>query len=254
MRKILIPVLCAALLAPPAAASDLDALFRRAANDVAPSRPAADDAGDGGAKKDVSKSKSFLLSALVPGLGQRANGSTLRSRAFFVAEAVIWASFIVFKTQEHLRTDDFEEYAVAYAGLGNGNRDFEFYRILTIYDNSDQYNESVRIEARAIYPDDRDAQRRYFEENGFGSDRAFRWRENQNRLDYRLIRNDAVNSGRRADYALVAAVVNRAVSAVEAARTAGHLQKVAAVAERLRVAASGEGEPASLHVGVAATF
>lgn len=256
VRQILVLILSFALAAPAALASDFDSRFRRAASEEIDLRfPAGEE--DGGGERGHSKSKAFLLSALLPGLGQRENGSTLRSRVFFAAEAVIWTSFIVFKSQEHLRTDDFEEWAESYAGVEGRGKGFEFYRVLTIYDNVDQYNESVRIEARAIYPPGRYPQEvrdRYFAENGFGDDKAFRWRTNESRLDYRLIRNDALDSGRRADYALVAAVVNRGLAAVEAARAAGRLRNVAAVTSRLRVAASDDGGPAALRVGFAAPF
>ncbi|MFH1277430.1 MAG: hypothetical protein ABIK65_03515 [Candidatus Eisenbacteria bacterium] len=256
VRKALLLILSLVLAAPAALGSDLDARFRRAAGEEMDLRFPAGEEGEGGGH-GASRVKPFLLSALLPGLGQRENGSVLRSRIFFAAEAVIWTSFIVFKSQEHLRTNDFEEFAEAYAGAEGTGKDFEFYRILTIYDDVDQYNESVRIEARAIYPPSQYPQEvrdQYLAENGFGPDRAFRWRTNEARLDYRLIRNDALNSGRRADYALVAAVVNRALSAVEAARAAGRLHKLAAAASMVRVAASDDGGPAVLRVGVAAPF
>jgi hypothetical protein len=246
------------LLAPDARASDLDSHFRRASRAESDARfeSSATESG-GGTSLSPSRRKAFLLSALLPGLGQRANGSELRSKAFFGLEAMIWTSFIVFKIQEHNRTDDFEEYARAYAGVPEGEEETEYYRILTIFNSVEEYNEAVRIEARALYPisrypqETRDA---YYAENAYGPDRSFRWRTNQNRLEYRLIRNDALNSGRRADYVLVAAVVNRAISAVEAARAAGSGGKLAEAVTHLRASASGEGEPAMLRLGVGTRF
>ncbi len=253
MRRIFAVGLILLFLVPAAGASGLDELFRLSAEEEFDSRfPAGEEGGAFG--ESHSKRKAFFLSALLPGLGQRYNESSVRSAFFFTAEAVIWTSFIVFKAQEHLRTDDFEEYADAYAGVDGGGKETEFYRILTIYDNSDDYNTSVRIEARAIYPGDLEAQERFYQEYVFGEGDSFRWRTNQDRLEYRLIRNDALNSGRRADYAVVAAVLNRAISAVEAARVAGRWKPAASVAERLRVSVSDPEDPAMLRIGIGARF
>ncbi len=242
-------------LAASGATADVGARFLLASRDEVLARSeesasAADEAGP-------SRIRSFLLSLLLPGLGQRANGSELRSKAFFGAEAMIWAGFVVFKIQEANRTEDFEEWARAYASVSEGGKETEYYRILTIFDDADQYNEAVRAEARALYPvsgysqETRDA---YFAAHAYGPDRFFRWRTRQARLDYRLIRNDAVDSGRRADYMLVAAVVNRAVSAVEAARAAGRIGPAASAIGKLRAEASGPGEPPLLRLGVGIRF
>lgn len=253
MRRLFSVGLILLLLAPAAGASDLDTVFLLSAAEEIDSRfPAGEEEGSYG--ESHSKRKAFFLSALLPGLGQRYNESSVRSAFFFATEAIIWTSFIVFKTQEHLRTDDFEEYADAYAAVDGGGKETEFYRILTIYDNSDDYNTAVRIEARAIYPGDLEAQDQFFQENAFGEEDSFRWRTNQDRLEYRLIRNDALDSGRRADYAVVAAVLNRAISAVEATRAAGRWKPVASAAERLRVSVSDPEDPAMLRIGIGARF
>jgi hypothetical protein len=249
--------LLAAFAAGSASADDLRARFLLASRAEMDARFSTAEGGGGGEVRHPSRRKAFLLSLLVPGLGQRANGEEFRSKIFLGAEAAIWTGVIVFKIQEANRTDDFEEYARAYAGVSSGEKETEFYRMLTIYDNVDDYNEAVRIEARQIYPvgeypeEVRDA---YFEANGYGPDRYFRWRTNADRLDYRLIRNDALDSGRRADYMLVAAVLNRAISAVEAARFAGRWGALSRGADHLRASASGAGEPPLLRLAVQARF
>jgi hypothetical protein len=243
-------------LAASEAAPGIDARFRLASREEMAAGVEGDGGGEGPAAP-TSRKRAFLLSLLLPGLGQGANGSELRMKAFLGAEAVIWTSFVVFKVQEANRTEDFEEYARAFASVPGGEKETEFHRILTIFDNVDQYNEAVRAEARSLYPvsDYPQATRdRYFDEHGYGPDRSFRWRTRQARLDYRLIRNDALDSGRRADYMLVAAIVNRAVSAVEAARSGGRIGSLAEGVGHVRAEASGPGEPPLLRLGVAVRF
>ncbi|MBN1826249.1 MAG: hypothetical protein JW958_08280 [Candidatus Eisenbacteria bacterium] len=256
VRVLLVLFLALAVASPPALGSGLDRALRAAIDEETAHRDPAAGGDDGGApgREDHSKRKAFLLSLLLPGLGQRYNEDTLRSRAFFAAEAAVWTAFIVYKLQENWRTDDFEEYARAYAGVPAGEKDTEYYRILTIYDNSDDYNMAVRIEARQIYPTDPAAQDAYYAANAYGDDREFRWRTNSNRLDYRVIRNDAIDSGKRADYALTAALINRAISAVEASRGAGRWSPVRRAASHIRLDTTPEGDPTGLRVGWTTRF
>lgn len=252
MKRLIAAALIAALLPAIASSGELDSAFRLALADT--------DAGAGEAparetgRDDHSRQKAFLLSVLVPGLGQQYNGNTLRSRVFLGLEGAIWASFAVFKFQEHFRTNDFEEWAESFAEVPGTGKDEEFYRILTIYDDVDDYNTSVRIEARTLFPDDRDAQLQYEGENSYGGDKYFRWKNNQRRLDYRLIRNDARDSGQRADFALVAAVLNRAISAVEAARSGGGESLAGRAAGHIRFLPPDEGDDPRLRVAFRTRF
>lgn len=246
-------LLAASIAAVPASASTLDGMFRGAVEEeVKTFYP--DDAGGGVAEGEShSKKKAFLLSLMLPGLGQRYNESYGWSNAFFAVEAALWTTFIVYKTQEHYRADDYEEYAEAFANVSGGGKDEDYYRILTIYDNSDDYNMSVRIEARQLY-DTREGQESYYAENAYGPDKSFQWRDDGNQFQFRIIRNDALNSGKRADYALSAAFINRAISAVQAARVAGRWKPVQQVLGHIRVDAPPGNDPALLRVGLSTGF
>ncbi len=253
MKRNITALLLLALLPALAAGEPIDRAFRRA---LAAEEAEAD--LEGGAvvrAQEYSKRKAFLLSLFVPGLGQRYGGRTLRSRIFLGLEGMIWTSFAVFKFQEHYRTNDFEEWAESFADVPGRGKDEEFYRLLTIYDSVDDYNMGVRIDARTLFPDDRDAQLRYEAEHQYGADRYFKWKNNQRRLEYRLIRNDARDSGQRADFALVAAVLNRAISAVEAAHGTGPGGNVAGrAASHIRFIPPREGEPPLLRVALRSRF
>ncbi len=254
MRRFIIVLSIISLLAGGVSASSLDRAFGLALAEV----EAGSDGGGSSALRDgddYSRRKALLLSLLVPGLGQRYNGSRMREHIFLGLEGAIWTSFVVFKFQESHRTDDFEEWAEAFAEVPGGGKDEEFYRILTIYDDVDDYNTSVRIDARTLFPDDRAGQLNYESENSFGADKFFRWKNNTRRLDYRLIRNDARDSGQRADFALVAAVLNRLISAVEAARSGESESNLASrVAGHIQVLPPSEGEPAFLRFALSSPF
>ncbi len=251
-RRFFVLVLLLLTLPVTAASGDLDHAFRTAwqqdSDHFEISEPQSGESVN-------TKQKALLYSVLLPGLGQYHNGDRTKSKVFFGLEAAIWASFIVFKSQEALRTNDFEEYAGAFAEVDPGDYDEEFYRILTIYDDVGDYNTSVAIDARAIFGSEAsESKSAYIAENSFGSDKNFRWSSNGHRLEYRLIRNDARDSGQRADFSIVAAVINRAISAVEATRSAGKLQALSRAASHLRVLPPEEGEPARLRFALRTTF
>lgn len=252
MNKVTAAALVFILLPSLASAGEIDRAFTLALAEHS------GDTGGGSSSVEIAddhaRSKALLLSVLVPGLGQRYNGNALRSRIFLGLEGAIWAGFIVFKFQEYNRTRDFEEWAVAFADVPGTGRGEEFYRIMTIYDDVDDYNTSVRIEARTLFPNDRDAQLRHEAENSYGDDRFFRWTNNERRLEYRLIRNDARDSGQRADFALVAAVLNRAISAVEAARSGGGGDLAGRAARHIRFDLPAEGEIAQLRLAFRTSF
>ncbi|MBN1504588.1 MAG: hypothetical protein JW952_05980 [Candidatus Eisenbacteria bacterium] len=179
----------------------------------------ADEANDGG----LSKSKALLLSTALPGAGQYYVGKTTRAKIFFVAEAAIWTSFVVFQVQGHLRKDSYIEYAELAAGVDAEDKPEEFYRAMGQYMRSDpgpsSYNEDVRREARALYPYDREAQERYLQENGYVGEDAWEWQSEEDQAHYRSLRRKSLFSFDKATYMLGLAVANRVIAAMDATRS-----------------------------------
>jgi hypothetical protein len=161
----------------------------------------------------------FLMSAVLPGWGEIYTGHTTRGRSFIATEAAIWIGYAAFTVQGGLRTDDYEEYARIFAGVPEGSSS-GYYADVADYIRSEgagSYNEAVRKEARSLYPDDLEAQRRYLAENGYFGSRAWEW-ESETRFDhYRTLRHDASISYRNAFYMTGLAILNRAVSAIDSA-------------------------------------
>ena len=160
-----------------------------------------------------------LMSAILPGWGEFYAGHPDRGRAFMAAEAAIWVGYAAFTIQGSMRTDDYKEYARVFAGVGEGVGD-QYYEDIADYirsEGEDSYNEAVRREARSLYPDDLDAQRRYLAEHGYFGEFAWEW-ETEERFDkYRDLRHDAAISFRNAFYMTGLAILNRAVSAIDGA-------------------------------------
>jgi len=178
------------------------------------------EAGDDGGP---SKAKALLLSTALPGAGQYYAGKTTRAKAFFLAEAAIWTGFVVFQVQGHLRQDSYIEYAELMAGVDAEDKPEEFYRALGQYVRSDpgpaSYNEDIRREARALYPDDRQAQEQYLRENGYFGEDEWEWQSVEDQAHYKSLRKKSLFSFEKATYMLGLAVANRVVAAMDAARS-----------------------------------
>jgi hypothetical protein len=163
---------------------------------------------------DKSMRKALLLSLLVPGAGQQYIGSVGRARMMYAAEVGIWSTFTVFRIQGGMRKDRYEEMATLYAGV-DGDRGDDYYRVISYYESNDDYNIDVRREARARYPDDRDAQLAFYGENAYFGEDAWSWESPARRSEFANTRTLSRRAYRRAVLTTGFAVLNRLVSAVD---------------------------------------
>jgi hypothetical protein len=172
--------------------------------------PTACRGGDGG----KSLGKALMLSVVIPGAGQQYLGNTGRARLMYVSEAAVWATFAGFRIQGGMREDRYKEMAGLYAGVGD-DMDDDYYLALAHYMSSEDYNIDVMREARLMYPDDRDRQLAYFEENGYFDAEAWAWDNPAARENFMLTRTRSRESYRRAVLTTGFAVLNRVVSMID---------------------------------------
>lgn len=171
--------------------------------------------------KRLSRVRSVGASLLLPGLGQRANGHMGRARAYLTAEAAIWVGVLASEIQGHIRKNRYIDYAESFAGVEDaGDRPDWFYRNLGNYASYDAYRDDIARSARAIYGDDLEAREAYVAENLRGVP-AWEWQSRAHRLEFRERRKDSRNAYRRAGLFIGAALLNRLVSAVDAAWISG---------------------------------
>lgn len=152
--------------------------------------------------------KSAGLSLLVPGLGQMRNGQRGKGLIMLGVEAAIWGTYAGFHRHAGSLSDDYEAWAEIYAGVSTGRTD-SFYQSLGRYDSSDDWYDSRRREARAFGDPDPEAP---------GPDEQWQWRSVQARRDYQLLRADADLAYSRRDRMVLFAVINRAISVLDAVR------------------------------------
>ena len=181
-------------------------------------RPSSGVSYDGGSD-EKNPMVALLLSCVVPGWGQIYAGETTRGRWFMAAEAAIWTGYGAFRIQEGMREDAYREYAQIFAGTAEGANS-GYLSDMGGYirsEGDDSYNESIRREARSLFPDDLQAQAAYLAENGYHGDLSWDWGTRDRFYEYRDLRRVASEAQRNAFYVTGLAVLNRVLSAVDSA-------------------------------------
>lgn len=240
MKRAVLMFSCLVVIARGAMAGDGLPLRDAIPATTATSSPAATawDTGEPGLEATsapVSPVKAALYSLLLPGLGDYQLGNRGRATMFFAAEGLIWIAYATFEVQGHEREDDYQDLAVRFAGVSRTGHSDDFYARVREFDNSDQYEADVKMTGRnEIYSQTRDltsinagALDDYYEANRVSDFEPWRWESLDRRLQYSEVRSSSKTSYRRADYMLVAAIANRAVSAVVAYTAARSMQSSA---------------------------
>lgn len=182
------------------------------------SKPAQGESGG----KSTSRIRAIGASILLPGLGHRSSGHNDRAKAFMAAEAAIVIGYFASQVQGYVRKQGYIEYAEMFGGVDNaGAKPDWYYRNLGQYQSSDDYEASIARTARAIHGDDLAAREEYVARNKPAPDEAWEWVSQNDRREFRERRKSSRNAYRRASLFVGAALLNRLVSAVDAARLAG---------------------------------
>ncbi len=158
-----------------------------------------------------------LASAALPGSGQLLLGTRRRGEGLLWLDGSLWALWAGFSWYGRAREQDARLLAAREAGADLSIRTPSYYKALERYDNSEQYNEDVRRDARDLYPNDPDAQHRYYESHGYFGPSAWDWSSDSTRYDYWRTRKSGRTALLRAQFAAGALVLNRLASVVDCA-------------------------------------
>ncbi len=166
------------------------------------------------AAQQKSLARAVLLSLVVPGAGELYLGYEGRAKAMFVSEVAVWGTFAGFRLQGRMREERYKELAQLFAGV-EGERDDDYYRLLSNYVSSEDYNVDVMRQARLKYPDDREKQLEYFEANGYFGDDAWQWDDLTHMDEFEMTRTRSRQAYRRAVLTTGFAFLNRVVSMID---------------------------------------
>jgi len=173
------------------------------------------------APKPSPRGRAILASMALPGTGQMMLGSAKRGEALLWLDGTLWALWSGFSWSSSAHDHDARLFAGREAGADLTVRESRYYRALEQYDNSDQYNEDVRVDARDIYPDDPDEQHEYYLNHGYFGSKAWNWSSDSARYRYWGTRRAGRDAALNAQFAVGALLLNRLASLVDCAFFAG---------------------------------
>jgi hypothetical protein len=174
------------------------------------------------------RARILLRSLTLPGWGQATLGRRGSATIFALSEAAVWGSFTAFRVQVAMRQGTSARTARVFAGIDLGGRDEEFRRIVGSFASSAEYNRLVVArDAANLYlsdPDhpDYEGYRAHLEAHSLRGADTWAWGSADEQARYRGQRKDTQRAAQRANTVLALAVMNRIVSALHAARVAGH--------------------------------
>lgn len=164
--------------------------------------------------------KALLYSLLLPGMGELSMGEKGRATGFFIAEGLIWSSFIYWTAAGNLRQDDYIEQANLNAGVGVTKESDDYWKLVGQYESSsgsgsESYEEALRREARDQYPDDPAAQDAFVADNLPTGSRAWDWSSATLHDQYISTRESSNSAFHNAKYSYAAAILNRILSVID---------------------------------------
>ncbi len=159
---------------------------------------------------------SFVLSLIVPGLGEYyVQGMNKTTKFFWSTEAAVWASFAAFRKYGNIREEDYKTFAAVHAKASPGGKSQEFFDDLGFYSSVYEHNSTARADEGPggfVYSEDDPAS-------------VWEWNSRESRKRYRELKNSSEVARRRSLFAIGAGVLTRTISAINASRVAKDLDR-----------------------------
>ncbi len=132
-------------------------------------------------------------------------------------EAATWMGAGLSYIEATWEQDNFRGLALNKAGIDVSGSSRDLQDDVGGYMSSDDFNTYIRQLARYYYPDDPVAQQQYFQQYSVPDGAGWNWSSEAERLAYRDALRESREWYRRTTYIAMFAVVNRVVSAIDAA-------------------------------------
>lgn len=160
-----------------------------------------------------SRGKAFLLSFLLPGLGEYYAGSKKMAKVFLGTEVALWTTFFSFRIYGDWRKDDYKNFAIAHAHINPTGKNHDYFVDIEHYDDIRAYNQSKlqKREVDKLYPDNKEY--------------SWKWDSKKNRLKYEQIRMSSDRAFSNSVLVVGVVVLNHLVSGIDAMRVARKADK-----------------------------
>lgn len=153
----------------------------------------------------------FLRSLVIPGWGEYKLGYKDQAARFLITDILLIGTAFGLNYYSGLRTDEYKDYAVMYAGITSSGKSDSYWVHISNYDNTLEYNEQKNV-------------RRYFTERYEDDDDFWSWESADRRKKYDDIRISAENAGTWFYYSLGGIALNHFLSALNASGKASRIK------------------------------
>jgi len=173
------------------------------------------------AENAKSVKKAVLFSAVLPGTGQLYAGNQSKAGIFFATEAALWFGKTRFDAEKKWTENTYKKYAVTVAGADPNTSSSKF-NVMQGYISSDAYNQEIILKARNYFllvQNDPESYQQYLAENLYTGNETWDWQTEENRLQFKDMRNRRQKYIIYSNFAFSSLLINRLISVIDAAKT-----------------------------------
>ncbi len=163
----------------------------------------------------ISKKKAGLAvvySLLLPGMGELYAGSYSSGKYFTIADGLLWGTLLGLNIYGNWERDNYKNFARTYGGVNPNGKDATYFANIGIYNSIKDYNREKNLNREFS---------RVYDETEF----YWRWKTDQQRREYRGMWKSSEYAFNSIQFAVGALIINRIISAINAARLVARRNK-----------------------------
>jgi hypothetical protein len=150
----------------------------------------------------------ILYSLLLPGMGELYADGYNSGKYFTIAEGVLWGTYIGMSVHASNQEDNYKAYATSNASINTSGKNDDYFATIGQFENIEEYNDQKALE--------RNFNQMYDTETFF-----WKWQSTEDRRTYRSMWSSSEQTNNDLRFVVGAMILNRVVSAINAARLVG---------------------------------
>ena len=154
----------------------------------------------------IDRGKAFLMSLLVPGLGQYYAGSPGYAKIFFAAELAVWSGYYYNTVMKDSRRQDYLTQAALHAGVNPAGRGVSYLNAVGAFNSSFEYN-GYQLQTRELPV-------------LYWGDRGWKWDSEWERQRFRDLRERELDYENNIKYCIAGTVLNHLLAGLHASKLA----------------------------------
>ncbi|HEX2961299.1 MAG TPA: hypothetical protein VHO43_05880 [Ignavibacteriales bacterium] len=154
----------------------------------------------------------ILYSLVLPGMGELYGGNYSSGKYFTIADGVLWGVFAGYNIYGNWQRNNYKTFAKSFGGVSPEGKNADFYANIGVYISQEEYNRRQGLDAN-------------IEEMYNGSQYYWQWNGQSQRQEYRGMWESSEQAFNDVRFAVGALIVNRIISAFNAARIVRNYNK-----------------------------